>query len=91
MSSRAGVSKEMARIRREGLIESRGKDRIVLVDGLLSMNPQSSSKLSGVTKMAPNPNPLRDRVRYQRRTMDFLHERGPDVGLRIRPSREGGR
>ena len=39
MSSRAGVSKEMASFRREGLIEPRGKDRIVLVDGLLSMNP----------------------------------------------------
>jgi CRP/FNR family transcriptional regulator len=32
VSSRVGVSKEMARFRREGLIESRGKGRIVLVD-----------------------------------------------------------
>jgi hypothetical protein len=39
VSSRAGVSKEIARFRREGLIEPRGKDRIVLVDGLVSMNP----------------------------------------------------
>jgi CRP/FNR family cyclic AMP-dependent transcriptional regulator len=31
-SSRVGVSKEMARFRREGLIEPRGKGRIVLVD-----------------------------------------------------------
>jgi hypothetical protein len=40
VSSRAGVSKELARFRREGLIEPRGKDRIVLVGGLVSMNPQ---------------------------------------------------
>jgi CRP-like cAMP-binding protein len=32
VSSRVGVSKEMARLRREGLIEPRGKGRIVLVD-----------------------------------------------------------
>ena len=32
VSSRAGVSKEMARFRREGLIESRGKGPIVLLD-----------------------------------------------------------
>jgi CRP-like cAMP-binding protein len=34
VSSRVGVSKEMARFRREGLIEPRGKGRIVLVDKL---------------------------------------------------------
>jgi CRP-like cAMP-binding protein len=33
-SSRVGVSKEMARLRREGLIETRGKGRIVLLDKL---------------------------------------------------------
>ena len=32
VSSRVGVSKEMARFRREGLIEPRGKGRIVLLD-----------------------------------------------------------
>ena len=32
VSSRVGVSKEMARLRREGLIETRGKGRIVLLD-----------------------------------------------------------
>ena len=32
VSSRAGVSKEVARFRREGLIESRGTGRIVLLD-----------------------------------------------------------
>jgi CRP-like cAMP-binding protein len=32
VSSRVGVSKQMGRFRREGLIEPRGKDRIVLVD-----------------------------------------------------------
>jgi len=32
LSSRVGVSKEMARFRREGLIESQGKGRIVLLD-----------------------------------------------------------
>ena len=31
---RVGVSKEMARFRREGLIEPRGKGRIVLLDKL---------------------------------------------------------
>ena len=34
VSSRVGVSEEMARFRREGLIEPRGKGRIVLVDKL---------------------------------------------------------
>ena len=34
VSSRVGVSKEMARLRREGLIETRGKGRIVLLDKL---------------------------------------------------------
>jgi CRP/FNR family transcriptional regulator, cyclic AMP receptor protein len=34
VSSRVGVSKEMARFRREGLIEPRGKGRIVLLDKL---------------------------------------------------------
>jgi CRP/FNR family transcriptional regulator, cyclic AMP receptor protein len=34
VSSRVGVSKEMARLRREGLIEPRGKGRIVLLDRL---------------------------------------------------------
>jgi CRP-like cAMP-binding protein len=34
VSSRVGVSKEMARFRSEGLIEPRGKGRIVLVDRL---------------------------------------------------------
>jgi CRP/FNR family transcriptional regulator, cyclic AMP receptor protein len=34
VSSRVGVSKEMARFRREGLVESRGKGRIVLLDKL---------------------------------------------------------
>ena len=33
-SSRVGVSKEMARLRREGLIETRGKGRIVSLDKL---------------------------------------------------------
>jgi CRP/FNR family transcriptional regulator len=33
-SSRVGVSKEMARLRREGLIEPRGKGRFVLLDKL---------------------------------------------------------
>jgi CRP/FNR family transcriptional regulator, cyclic AMP receptor protein len=32
VSSRVGVSKEMARFRREGLIAPRGKGRIVLLD-----------------------------------------------------------
>jgi CRP/FNR family cyclic AMP-dependent transcriptional regulator len=32
VSSRVGVSKEMARFRREGLIEPRGKGRIILLD-----------------------------------------------------------
>ena len=32
VSSRVGVSKEMARLRRESLIEPRGKGRIVLLD-----------------------------------------------------------
>jgi CRP-like cAMP-binding protein len=32
VSSRVGVSKEMARFRREGLVESRGKGRIVLLN-----------------------------------------------------------
>ena len=32
VSSRVGVSEEMARFRREGLIEPRGKGRIVLLD-----------------------------------------------------------
>jgi CRP-like cAMP-binding protein len=32
VSSRAGVSKEMTRFRREGIIEPRGKGWIVLVD-----------------------------------------------------------
>jgi hypothetical protein len=31
---------ELTRFRREGLIEPQGKDRIVLVSGLVSMNPQ---------------------------------------------------
>jgi hypothetical protein len=51
VSSGAGVSKEMARFRREGLIEPQGKNRIVLVDGHFSMNPQPvfvrSSSLCG--------------------------------------------
>jgi CRP/FNR family transcriptional regulator, cyclic AMP receptor protein len=34
VSSRVGVSKAMARLRREGLIEPRGKGRIVLLDKL---------------------------------------------------------
>jgi CRP-like cAMP-binding protein len=34
VSSRVGVSKEMARFRREGLIEPRGKGPIVLLDNL---------------------------------------------------------
>ena len=34
VSSREGVSKEMARFRREGVIEPRGKGRIVLLDKL---------------------------------------------------------
>jgi CRP/FNR family cyclic AMP-dependent transcriptional regulator len=34
VSSRVGVSKEMARFRREGLVEPRGKGRIVLLDKL---------------------------------------------------------
>ena len=34
VSSRVGVSKEMARLRREGLIEIRGKGRIVVLDKL---------------------------------------------------------
>ena len=34
MSLRVGVSKEMARFWREGLIEPRGKGRIVLLDKL---------------------------------------------------------
>jgi CRP-like cAMP-binding protein len=34
VSSRVGVSKEMARFRGEGLIETRGKGRIVLLDKL---------------------------------------------------------
>ncbi|HZB09851.1 MAG TPA: Crp/Fnr family transcriptional regulator [Rubrobacter sp.] len=34
VSSRVGVSKEMARLRREGLIETRGKGRIVVLDKL---------------------------------------------------------
>jgi CRP-like cAMP-binding protein len=34
VSSRVGVSKEMARLRREGLIDTRGKGRIVLLDKL---------------------------------------------------------
>jgi CRP/FNR family transcriptional regulator, cyclic AMP receptor protein len=34
VSSRVGVSKEMAHFRREGLIETRGKGRIVLLDKL---------------------------------------------------------
>jgi len=38
--SRAGVSKELGRFRREGLIKPQGKDRIVLVGGLLRMNAQ---------------------------------------------------
>jgi len=40
VSSHVGVSKEMATFRREGFIEPQGKDRIVLVEGLVSMNPQ---------------------------------------------------
>jgi CRP-like cAMP-binding protein len=34
VSSRVGVSKEMARLRREGLIEPQGKGRIALLDKL---------------------------------------------------------
>jgi hypothetical protein len=34
VSSRVGVLKEMARLRREGLIETRGKGRIVVLDKL---------------------------------------------------------
>jgi CRP-like cAMP-binding protein len=34
VSSRVGVSKELARFRREGLIERRGKGPIVLLDNL---------------------------------------------------------
>jgi CRP/FNR family cyclic AMP-dependent transcriptional regulator len=34
VSSRVGVPKEMARLRREGLIETRGKGRIVVLDKL---------------------------------------------------------
>jgi CRP-like cAMP-binding protein len=33
-SSRVGVSKEMARFRREGVIKKRGKSQIVLLDQL---------------------------------------------------------
>jgi len=38
--SRAGVSIELATLLCEGLIEPQGKDRIVLVGGLLRMNAQ---------------------------------------------------
>jgi CRP/FNR family cyclic AMP-dependent transcriptional regulator len=34
VSSRVGILKEMARLRREGLIETRGKGRIVVLDKL---------------------------------------------------------
>jgi hypothetical protein len=51
VSSGAGVSMELATFRRDGLIEPRGKDLIVLVEGLVSMNPQPifmrSSSLCG--------------------------------------------
>jgi hypothetical protein len=64
---------ELTRFRREGLIEPQGKDRIVLVSGLVSMNPQPvfvrSSSLcdSGVRKARA----LRT-ARYQPSAFRFL-------------------